>query len=653
MSYKQLASDIIENIGGKSNVKSVVHCATRLRFTLNDETKANTDKISNLNGVLKVVNAGGQYQIVIGPDVPQVYQEVVTLGGFEAHDEVDDDEETDKRSKLSKVLEGIASIFQPIIPAITGAGLLKAVMALCSTFGWLKGGSQTYIILNAIADAAFYFLPLILAASCAKKFKCNQGTAMALGGVLVYPQLTTLMTSVSSVNKAIAAAGSYDAALAAGTIVEGAATSIKLFNIIPVQVVTSYASSVIPIILGVWVMSYVEKFMQKYCPKAVKFFFVPFFSLTIAGILTLSLLGPIGTWASEFIQVFFTWLKNTAPWIVPTVVGIFSPFLVMTGTHYGLIPIGTNNLTTAGHDAVVGPGMLVSNTAQGAAGLAVALRSKNPDTKQLASSAGLTGVLGITEPVLYGVNLKYMFPLYAAMIGGGVGGLFLGLTGVERFGAGSPGLLVLPVYIPTEQALALGFTMNNFIFAVIGVAIAMLVSFVSCWIMFGIWAKQGKLDPKELGEAKGIDNNIYAPVEGETVELSKVEDEVFSSLAMGNGIAINPSKGEVKAPLDGEVTVLFPTGHAIGIKGDNGAEVLIHVGMDTVTLNGEGFDVKVKQGDRVKKGQVLVNFDIDFIKSKNLSTITPVVVTNTSSLIEVKPHDAGKVTNEDVIINIK
>ena len=644
MSYKQLASDIIENIGGKSNVKSVVHCATRLRFTLNDETKANTDKISNLNGVLKVVNAGGQYQIVIGPDVPQVYQEVVTLGGFEAHDEVADDEETDKRSKLSKILEGIASIFQPIIPAITGAGLLKAVMALCSTFGWLKGGSQTYIILNAIADAAFYFLPLILAASCAKKFKCNQGTAMALGGVLVYPQLTTLMTSVSSVNKA---------ALAAGTIVEGAATSIKLFNIIPVQVVTSYASSVIPIILGVWVMSYVEKFMQKYCPKAVKFFFVPFFSLTIAGILTLSLLGPIGTWASELIQIFFTWLKNTAPWIVPTVVGIFSPFLVMTGTHYGLIPIGTNNLTTAGHDAVVGPGMLVSNTAQGAAGLAVALRSKNPDTKQLASSAGLTGVLGITEPVLYGVNLKYMFPLYAAMIGGGVGGLFLGLTGVERFGAGSPGLLVLPVYIPTEQALALGFTMNNFVFAVIGVAIAMLVSFVSCWIMFGIWAKQGKLDPKELGEAKEIDNNIYAPVEGETVELSKVEDEVFSSLAMGNGIAINPSKGEVKAPLDGEVTVLFPTGHAIGIKGDNGAEVLIHVGMDTVTLNGEGFDVKVKQGDHVKKGQVLVNFDIDFIKSKNLSTITPVIVTNTSSLKEVKPHDAGKVTNDDVIINIK
>ncbi len=504
MDYKQLAKDIIENIGGKTNVKSVVHCATRLRFTLNDAAQANTDKISGLKGVLKVVNAGGQYQIVIGPDVPQVYQEVVSVGGFEAAGEVRDQEteKEDKKTPLSRLLESIASIFQPIIPAITGAGLLKAVMALCSTLGWLKGGTQTYVILNAMADAAFYFLPLLLAASCARKFKSNQGTAMALGGLLVYPGLTDLMRTIAANSKAVTAAGSVEAALAAGTIAEGAATSIKLFGFLPIQTVTSYASSVIPIILGVWLMSYVEKFVQKVCPKAVKFFFVPFFSLTIAGICTLAVLGPLGTWASELIQVFFTWLKGTAPWIVPTVVGIFSPLLVMTGTHYGLIPIGTNNLTTVGHDAVVGPGMLVSNTAQGAAGLAVALRSKNPETKQLASSAGFTGTLGITEPVLYGINLKYTFPLYAAMIGGGVGGLFLGIMGVERFGAGSPGLLVLPVYLPTAEAAALGYTMGNFIFAIIGVIIAMSVSFISCWIMFGIWAKRGKLDPKELGRAE-------------------------------------------------------------------------------------------------------------------------------------------------------
>ena len=669
MDYKQLAQAIIDNIGGRSNVKSVVHCATRLRFTLNDVSLADTDKISKLKGVLKVVNAGGQYQIVIGPDVPQVYQQIISIGHFEAAEAVADDEaeKEDTRSPLSRVLEAIASIFQPIIPAITGAGLLKAAMALCTTFGWLENGSQTYVILNAMADAAFYFLPILLAASCAKKFKCNQGTAMALGGILVYPGLTDLMKTVAANGSAIAAAGSAEAAVAAGTVAEGAATSIKLFNIIPVQVVTSYASSVIPIILGVILMSYVEKLVQKICPKAFKFFFVPFFSLTIAGILTLTILGPLGTWASDLIQIFFTWLKGTAPWIVPTVVGIFSPLLVMTGTHYGLIPIGTNNLTTAGHDAVVGPGMLVSNTAQGAAGLAVAFRSKNPETKQLASSAGFTGVLGITEPVLYGVNLRYTFPLYAAMIGGGVGGLFLGLTGVERFGAGSPGLLVLPVYLPTAEAAALGFTMSNFVCALIGVVIAMLVSFIACWIMFGIWAKKGKLDPKELGrvvESAGIiveetkeeetkDNEtvIYAPVEGELVDLTTIKDEVFSSLAMGNGVAISPVKGEVKAPFDGIITTFFPTGHAIGMEADNGAEILIHVGMDTVSLDGEGFVPQVKEGDRVKKGQLLLKFDMDVIKAHGLETITPVVLTNTDDLKSVSPVKSGKVTEKDVIIS--
>lgn len=671
MDYKQLAQAIIDNIGGRSNVKSVVHCATRLRFTLNDVSLADTDKISKLKGVLKVVNAGGQYQIVIGPDVPQVYQQIISIGHFEAAEAVADDEaeKEDTRSPLSRVLEAIASIFQPIIPAITGAGLLKAAMALCTTFGWLENGSQTYVILNAMADAAFYFLPILLAASCAKKFKCNQGTAMALGGILVYPGLTDLMKTVAANGSAIAAAGSAEAAVAAGTVAEGAATSIKLFNIIPVQVVTSYASSVIPIILGVILMSYVEKLVQKICPKAFKFFFVPFFSLTIAGILTLTILGPLGTWASDLIQIFFTWLKGTAPWIVPTVVGIFSPLLVMTGTHYGLIPIGTNNLTTAGHDAVVGPGMLVSNTAQGAAGLAVAFRSKNPETKQLASSAGFTGVLGITEPVLYGVNLRYTFPLYAAMIGGGVGGLFLGLTGVERFGAGSPGLLVLPVYLPTAEAAALGFTMSNFVCALIGVVIAMLVSFIACWIMFGIWAKKGKLDPKELGrvvESAGIiveetkeeetkDNEtvIYAPVEGELVDLTTIKDEVFSSLAMGNGVAISPVKGEVKAPFDGIITTFFPTGHAIGMEADNGAEILIHVGMDTVSLDGEGFVPQVKEGDRVKKGQLLLKFDMDVIKAHGLETITPVVLTNTDDLQSVSPVKSGKVTEKDVIISFE
>ena len=643
MDYKALASTIIDLVGGKSNVKSVVHCATRLRFTLVDDTKPDTEALKKTKGVLSVVNGGGQYQIVIGPDVPQVYQEVLAVGGFEAAAAVSDPdaEKADNRSKFSKILEGIASIFQPIIPAITGAGLLKAVMALCTTLGWLKSGTQTQIILNAMADSAFYFLPILLAASCARKFKCNQGTAMALGGLLVYPNLLTLMTSAKA-----------------------DAVAIKLFGFIPIQAVTAYASSVLPIILGVWFMSLVEHQVQKYCPKAIKFFFVPFLSLVIAGTVTLAVLGPIGTWVSDLINIFFKWLKEVAPWFVPTLVGIVSPLLVMTGTHYGLIPIGTTNLATVGHDAVVGPGMLVSNVAQGAAGLAVSVRSKNSDTKQQASSAGITGLLGITEPVLYGVNLKFTFPLYAAMIGGGLGGLYLGLTGVERMGSGSPGLLVLPVYLPQECADGTIFTMANMVNAVIGVIIAIVAAFVACWILWGIWAKKGKLDPEELGtdasaapaeaELPGKAGTVYAPVVGEVINLTEVEDAAFSSGVLGQGCAIIPSKGEVYAPCDGEISTLPDSGHAVGISADDGAEILIHVGMDTVSLKGEGFKPMVKEGDKVKKGQLLIKFNINLIKSKNLSTVTPVVVTNADDYGTVDVAAKGtKTTKNTEVISYK
>lgn len=322
-----MASSILSEVGGKENVSQVVHCATRLRFTLKDDTKANTDAIKKIKGVLSVVNAGGQYQIVIGPDVPQVYQEVLSLGGFEASAAVDDPdaEKADNRSRLSKILEGIASIFQPIIPAICGAGLLKAVLALLSVLGWLKSDDMTYKILAAMADSAFYFLPILLANSAARKFKCNQGTAMALAGLLVLPAFMNLFTDPVT-NEAVA---------------------VKFLGILPVTKAT-YTSSVLPAILGVWLMSIVEHFMQKHTPKAIKFFAVPLVSLFVGATATIVVLGPLGVWVSDLLNQFFTWLNNTAPWIVPTVVGVTTPLMVMTGTHYGLIPIGTSNLTTLG-----------------------------------------------------------------------------------------------------------------------------------------------------------------------------------------------------------------------------------------------------------------------------------------------------------------
>ena len=616
MSYKDLAAKILDNVGGKGNVKGVVHCATRLRFTLKDDGKANTDILKKTQGVLSVINAGGQYQIVIGPDVPQVYQEVIALGGFEAAAPIDDPdaEKEDNRSKLSKVLEGIASIFQPIIPAITGAGLLKAVMAVLSTFGVLKSGTQTYIILNAMADAAFYFLPMLLAISAARKFKCNQGTAMALAGLLVYPAFIELLKGEEAV---------------------------RFLSFLPVTK-ASYTSSVIPIILGVWFMSVVEHFVQKVSPKSIKFFAVPLASLFIGGTVTIVVLGPIGAWVSNLVNVFFKWLNSIAPWIVPTLVGVANPLLVMTGTHYGLIPIGTQNLATAKWDTVVGPGMLASNVAQGAAGLAVALRSKNPDTKQQASSAGFTGILGITEPVLYGVNMRFTFPLYAAMIGGGIGGLFLGITRVARFAAGSPGLLVLPVYIPTEEVIPLGYTMSNFFCAIIGVIIAMVVAFVVSYVLFGVWAKQGKLDPIESGTEPAVpvapanampavptvaDNVLVAMADGTFIGPDNMVDEMFKTEAMGQTVAIDPSSGVICAPANGTLEMVFDTGHAFGLRMADGTGLLVHIGVDTVSLKGKGFKTFKKAGDAVRAGDPVVEVNLKTVKDAGLSAQTMLVIT--------------------------
>lgn len=610
MSYRELAQTILDNVGGVENIKGVVHCATRLRLTLKDDSLAKTDVLKKTKGVLSVVNAGGQYQVVIGPDVPQVYQEVIAIGGFEASAPIDDPdaEKEDNRSKLSIVLEGIASIFQPIIPAITGAGLLKAVMALMSTFGLLKSGTQTYTILSAMADAAFYFLPVLLANSAARKFKCNQGTAMALAGFLLYPSFIELLKGEEAV---------------------------RFLGLLPVTKAT-YTSSVIPIILGVWFMSIVEHFMQKVSPKAIKFFVVPLASLFVGGTVTIVLLGPIGAWVSDLINIFFKWLNAVAPWFVPTLVGAINPLLVLTGTHYGLIPIGTQNLATAKWDTVVGPGMLASNVAQGAAGMAVGVRSKNPDTKQLATSSGFTGILGITEPVLYGVNMRFTFPLYAAMIGGAMGGLFMGITRVARFAAGSPGLLVLPVYIPTEEVTPLGYTMSNFFCAVIGVIIAMAVSFAASYILFGVWAKRGKLDPEETGESLVPEMPSVAPVEddalvavadGVFIGPEQIVDEMFKTEAMGQTVAVDPTSNIICAPANGEIEMLFETGHAFGMQMKNGTGLLVHIGVDTVALNGQGFTVLKKQGDTVTAGEPVVKVDLDAVKKAGYSTQTMLVIT--------------------------
>lgn len=600
MDYKKLATDIVDLVGGEKNVQSVTHCATRLRFNLKDDSAAQTDRLKGTKGVMGVVNKGGQYQVVIGSDVANVYREILELGSFEGGS--GKDEVKDEKGPVVRVLDTIAGIFTPIIPAITGAGMLKAVMALLVAFKVIDTTSETYQFLNFIADAAFYFLPFLIANSAAKKFKCNAYMAMSIAGVILHP------TFISMVNTA-----------------KEAETGLKFIGI-PVSL-TSYSSSVIPIILGVWFMSFVEPLADKISPKPVKFFTKPLLTLIVTAPVTLIVLGPLGNIIGDGIATAISFLNAHVSWLVPLVVGTFTPLMVMTGMHYGLIPIGINNIATAGFDTVVGPGMLGSNIAQGGASLAVAVRTKNSEVRQLATSAGITAVCGITEPAMYGISLRFKKPLIAAMVGGGISGLFLGITGVGRYTSGSPGLLALPGYIGTEGP-------RNIIFACIGAAIAFAVSFIVSLIL-------GIEDPVEEKEAG--DSVIFAPIKGEAVPLNTVNDPTFAEAVLGQGIAIVPQEGKVYAPFDGVADTVFETGHALGLSGENGVEVLIHVGIDTVNLQGKYFQPKISSHEKIKKGQLLLEFDKEAIQKEGYEIVTPVIIANSEKYGQIQSLVSGQV----------
>lgn len=623
MNYENLAKQILKNVGGQENVSNLTHCATRLRFNLKDSAKANTEVIKKTKGVMGVVDKGGQYQVIIGNDVNHVYKEIMKIANLEGKTESSSDT-VDDRKTMAKVIDTITGIFTPILPAITAAGMMKAVLAILTAFKLISTDSQSYQIINFMADAAFYFLPILLASSAAKKFKCNAYLAMMLGGILLHP------TFVSMVNAA-----------------KETGTTISVFGL-PITL-ASYSSSVLPIILGVWFMSYVEPIADKISPKAIKFFTKPLITTVVSGIVILVVIGPIGYIISDKIGLGIKTLESYAGWLVPTLLGGLTPLLVMTGTHYGLVPIGINNRMTMGYDSVIYPGMLASNVSQGGAALAVAIKSKNKEIKQLASSAGITAVCGITEPALYGVNLRFKTPLYASMIGGAVGGFFLGLFRVCNYSGGSPGFLTLPSYIG-------GDSMMNFVYACIGAVISVAVSFVAGLILYKdeeVVVEEESVEEVATDKEPLINKiTIASPLKGDIVPLKDVKDETFASEMMGKGIAINPTEGKVVSPINGTVQMLFKTKHAIGLKSDDGAEILIHIGMDTVQLEGKHFTAYVKDGDKVKVGDTLVEFDMDAIKNEGYELITPIIITNTMEYLEIVPKEIKSVTTGDSILTI-
>lgn len=521
---------------------------------------------------------------------------------------------TKKETVVSKVLDIIAGIFTPVLPAITGAGLLKAILALIISLKLVSPESQTYEILYIMSEAGFYFLPIMLAYTSAIKFKCNPAIAMAIGGVLIHPGFVKLV---------------------------GAGQHISFFGLTVTS--ASYGSSVIPIILTVWVMSYVERFISKVSPKSIKFLAVSLLTLLIVAPIALIVVGPIGTIVGSYLAIAINFINRYGSWIVPLLMGAFGPLLVMTGTHYSLFPIVINSLASSGFDTVLLPGMLASNVAQGAAAFCVALRTKNKNLKQIASPAALTAVLGVTEPAMYGINLKLKKPFTAVMIGGAIGGLYAGITGLKGYGFANPGLAALPVYIGPNP--------SNFINALITVVISFVATFIITLIL-GFEDPVEEVDEKLPKEPLKDKINIASPLAGNTIPLNQVDDQIFSNGFIGKGIAIIPTKGKVVSPVNGKVAVLYETKHAIGIISERGSEILIHIGLGTIKLAAQYFTAYVKVGDTIKTGDMLIKFDINTIKGAGYDLTSSVVITNSYDYFDVVPNDIKQAKEGENLITI-
>ncbi|MBP1173023.1 PTS system beta-glucosides-specific IIC component [Paenibacillus sp. PvR133] len=622
MNYKDIAQAIFNKVGGNDNINSVIHCSTRLRMTLRKPELAQTDEIKALDGVMGAVNSGGQYQIIIGNDVGYVYNELVKL--LDPNQSSSDEAEKVKMDRSFKGLFNsfasmIAGIFQPIIPAIAASGMLKALLLLCTVTGIMSKESQTYMILSVISDAAFYFLPMLLAFSSAQKFKTNPFVSVLLGGVLLHPNLISLLGG----EKAVTFAG------------------------LPVASV-QYATSVIPIILTIWLMSYIEKFADKISPGPVKIFLKPLIVILIVAPVSLIALGPLGTYLGLGMSNGVFWIQERIGWLTVVLMSIVMPLIVMFGMHKVFYPIIFAALASPGYETLVLVAMLASNMAQGAGAFAVSLKTKDPKFKQIALSAGISGVFGITEPALYGVHLRLKKTLFACMIGAGVAGLFAGLMNLKAYAAVGPGFASLPMFISENH--------SNLVYALITMAISIIVTFIAVY-MIGFQdtvtepaKKEARPEPaKAQSISKSFKSKtvIFAPMEGTVIPLLLVKDEAFSQEAMGKGMAIQPSSGKVVAPFDGIVANVFRTKHSIALKSVEGVELLIHIGLDTVKLKGQHFTVHVQEGDEIKHGQLLIEFELEAIQRAGYDTITPIIVTNTADYLEIMGHESSEKTGPE------
>ena len=638
--YDGLARIIIQNVGGKGNVISLTHCITRLRFRLKDESKANTEVLKQTDGVVTVIQSGGQYQVVIGNHVPDVFAAVNDIGKFStgAAQGEDGNAGQEKQGPLAVLIDTLSGVFTPILALLCATGIIKGLLGLAV---FLLGNefkdTGIYMILYSIGDGFFYFLPMMLAYSSAQKFKLNHFTAMSIAAAFLYAE----------VKFPAMASGEAIMTVFSGTFLE---TGVyKTFGGIPIiWPAAGYGSSVVPIVFSVWFAAKIEKFWKKYIPDVIKNFMVPLLTLMVAVPLSFMLIGPVASWVGDSIGWLCQSIYNISPLVAGAFIGFIWQILVIFGLHWGLIPVMFNNYATLKYDKFL-VANFVASFAQTAVVLAMFIKTKDKKLKTLALPAFISGLCGVTEPAIYGITLPKKVPFYISCGAAAVGGALVGGLGITKYMSGGLGVFGLPTFIPGEESIAaLGITdvLYDIKMILIVVVITMIVAFVATMILYkedGQETEKETAKAIEKAEIAGEEGTVMAPVAGHVIPLSEVKDEAFSSGALGKGVAIVPAEGKVYAPCDGVVSALFPTGHAIGITGSNKAEVLIHIGMDTVKLEGKFFHIKTQAGASVKKGDLLVEFDMEEIKKAGYDVTTPILITNSMEFVDV----SGEI-NKDV-----
>lgn len=618
---KELAKQIVENVGGADNISSISHCSTRLRLYLKNEKLFNTEAIKKIDGVFDVSKATDQYQIIIGQTVGKVCDEILNSYKIESEENKNPAKKGDSGAKrvLGRFMELIAGCIAPIVPALTASGLIKVLLILLTMTHVMSDKGQTYYILNFAADVIFYFMPIFLAYTSAKKFKTDCILAMVMAGIMLHPNFVSLVSAGKSVH----------------------------FIGLPVTL-TSYAASVVPIILSVWVMSLVDKLADKVIPELFSNLFKPLLIVLIMTPVVLVVTGPLGAICGNGLSVIIQLLNSKAGWLAFLILCPFGPFIQMTGMHLALIPICLSSIASVGYDSLILVWFLCHTVSQGAAALAVFLKTKNSKLKQIAGPAAIAGLFGgISEPALYGVNLRLKKPLYAAMLGATVSGTFAGFVKLKCFAYGAPSLLALPAYISKTAS-------SNFIFAVITAALAVVVTFVAVFVLGfddTIFGEENKnISNKIEMTAEVEDTEIASPMTGAVVPMKEIKDDIFAKGALGQAIGIISNDGKCYSPIDGEVSSVFKTKHAIGLRSSSGAEVLIHVGIDTVNLNGKGFKTFIKQGDTVKQGDLILEYDKELLKSNNFDDTTIIVITNGQNFKKIETSENKTVNVGDKLI---